>query len=195
MSAMKYQNDRGCWGRLERLGRHLTAGMLMALPLGGLVLFFEATRPAQFQGEGAIAAQLSTSSSSMAGAESLARPRHAVARLKGVSAELRESSAAQLDMKEFSVADAGRALDRASIASLKPGVELEFITKDHRRVAVRVLSREAIFDRAVPDNSRIMSIAPASTANMVSFVWGPWLYRVEVQNKGIEPKVVVQKVL
>jgi hypothetical protein len=195
MSAMKCQNNRGCWGRLEWLGRHMTAAMLMALPLGGLVLFFEATRPAQFQGEGAIAAQLSTSSSSMTGAESLTRTRHAVARLKGVSAELRESSVAQLDAGEFSVADAGRALERASIASLKPGVELEFITKDHRRVAVRVLSREAIFDRAVPDNNRIMSIAPASTANMVSFVWGPWLYRVEVQNKGIEPKVVVQKVL
>jgi hypothetical protein len=194
MSAMKSQNDRGCWSRLERLGRHLTAGILMALPLGGIVLFFEATRPAQFQGRGAVAAQLSMPGSGMAGADALAQQRHAIARLKGVSAELRENSLTQLDAKEFS-ADAERALGGTSIASLKPGVELEFITKNHRRVAVRVLSREAIFDRAVPDNSRIMGIAPASTANMVSFVWGPWLYRVEVQDKGAEPKVVVQKVL
>jgi hypothetical protein len=170
----------------------------MALPLGGLVLFFEATKPAQFGGQGAVAAQLSMSSSGTADAESLARPRLAIARLKGVSAELRENSAvqpAQLDAKEFTFTDAERALGRATIASLKPGVEAEFVTKDHRRVAVRVVSREAIIDQAVPDNAYIMGIAPASTASIVSFVWGPWLYRVEIQDKGTEPKVVVQKVL
>jgi hypothetical protein len=102
---------------------------------------------------------------------------------------------AQLDTKEFTFTDAERALGRATIASLKPGVEAEFVTKDHRRVAVRVVSREAIIDQAVPDNAYIMGIAPASTASTVSFVWGPWLYRVEVQDKGTEPKVVVQKVL
>src|SRR5215467_12180424 len=96
MNAMKSQNDMGSWGRLERLARHLTAGMLMALPLGGLVLFFEATRPAQFGGEGTVAAQLSTSGSGMAGAESLVRPRQAIARLKGVSAELIENNPPQL---------------------------------------------------------------------------------------------------
>jgi hypothetical protein len=198
MSTMKSQNDIGSWGRLERLGRHLTAGLLMALPLGGLVLFFEATRPAQFRGEGTVAAQLSVSSSSMASADSLARPRQAIARFKGVSAELREnipSQVAQLDAKAFSVADAEHALRHASIASLKPGVEAEFITKDHRRIVVRVVSREPIVDQAVPDNARIMDIAPASTAAIVSFVWGPWLYRVEVQDKGVEPEVVVEKVL
>jgi hypothetical protein len=196
MSAMKSRNDIGSRSRVERLGRHLTAGMLMALPLCGLVLFFETTRPAQFRGEGTVAAQLS--SSGVAGAESSVRPRQAIARLKGVSAELRENNPlqlAQLDAKEFSVTDAERALGRAAIASLKPGVEAEFITKDHRRVAVRVVSREAIIDQAVPDNTRIMGIAPASTATMVSFVWGPWLYRVEMQDKGFEPQVVVQKVL
>jgi hypothetical protein len=198
MSAMKSQNDMGSWGRLERLRRHLTAGMLMALPLGGLVLFLEATRPAQSRGEGTVAERLSTSSSSITGAEFLARPRQAIARLNGVSAELRENNPpqlAQLDAKEFSVTDAKRALGSATIAHLKPGVEVEFITNDHRRVAVRVVSREAIVDQAVPDNAYIMSIAPASTANLVSFVWGPWLYRVEVQDKGAERKVVVQKVL
>jgi hypothetical protein len=195
---MKSQNDMGSWGRLERLRRNLTAGMLMALPLGGLVLFLEATRPAQFRGEGTIAAQLSTSSSSITGAESLARPRQAIARLNGVSAELRENNSpqlARLDAKEFSLTDAERALGRATIANLKPGVEAEFITNDLRRVAVRVVSREAIVDQAVPDNAYIMRIAPASTATLVSFVWGPWLYRVEVRDKGAEPKVVVQKVL
>lgn len=195
---MKSLNDEGSWGRLERLGRQLTAAMLMALPLGGLVLFFEATRPAQFRDDGTVAAQLSTSTPSTAGVESLTRPRYAIARFKGVSAELRENSLSQQAQNaatEFSVADAEHALRRATIASLKPGVEAEFITKDHRRVAVRVVSREAIVDRAVPDNARIMEIAPASTATTVSFVWGPWLYRVEVQDKGAEPAVVVEKVL
>jgi hypothetical protein len=170
----------------------------MALPLGGLILVFEATKPAQFGGEGTVAAQLSTFSSGIANSVSLRRPRPAIARLKGVSAELRENGPmqlAQLDTKEFNFTDAERALGRATIASLKPGVEAEFITKDHRRVAVRVVSREAIIDQAVPDNAYIMRIAPASTASMVSFVWGPWLYRVEIQDKGTEPQVVVQKVL
>jgi hypothetical protein len=197
MSAMTSLKDMGFCGRLERLGRHLTAGMLMALPLGGLVFFFEATRPAQLYGEGAVAAQLSTPSFGMAGLVS-ARPRQVIARLKGVSAELHENSApqlAQLNARAFSVADAGGALGRAAIASLKPGVEAEFVTKDHRIVAVRVVSREAIIDQAVPDNAHIMEIAPASTAATVSFVWGPWLYRVEVRDKGTEPAVVVQNVL
>jgi hypothetical protein len=192
---MKSQNDMGTWGRLERLGRHLTAGVLMALPLGGLVLFFEATRPAQF--EGTVLAQLSAPSSGTA-AESLARPRQAIARFEGVSAELRESNRPQLahlDTTAFSAGDAGHALGRAAIASLKPGVEAEFITRDHRRVAVRVVSREPIVDQAVPDNAHIMGIAPASTAALVSFVWGPWLYRVEIQDRGVESEVVVQQVL
>jgi hypothetical protein len=198
MTAMKSQRNMGSRGRLERLGRHLAAAILMALPLGGLVLFLEATKPAQFPGDGVVAAHLSTLGAGIAAAEAPAWPRQAIARLKGVSAELRDNDSAQmaqLDTKGFSVTDAERALGRATIASLKPGVEAEFVTKDHRRVAVRVVSREAIVDQAVPDNAYIMGFAPASTATMVSFVWGPWLYRVEVQDKGVEPKVVVQKVL
>jgi hypothetical protein len=193
MSAMKSQSDTGFWGCFERLGRHLFAGMLMVLPLGGLIFFFEATRPAQLRGGEAAAAQFSTSS--MAGADFLTRQRHGIPRFEGVSAELRQNSFPPADAKEFSVADAERALGRGTIASLNPGVEAEFVTRDNRRVAVRVVSREPIVDQAVPDNSRVMEIAPASTAAMISFVWGPWLYRVEVQDKGIEPKVVVQKML
>ena len=171
----------------------MTAGMLMALPLGGLILFFEATRPAQSRGEGTVVSQLSTSS--MAGADFLTRRRHGIARLKGVSAELRENDLSQKEARDFSVADAEHVLGHVTIASLKPGAEAEFITRDHHRMAVRVISREPIVDQAVPDNARIMDIAPASTATIVRFVWGPWLYRVEVQDKGIEPAVVVQKVL
>jgi hypothetical protein len=196
MSAMKSQNNMGSWSLLERLGRHLSAAVLMALPLCGLVLFFEATRPAQF--EGTVVAQLSAASSGTAAESQAGPPRQAIARFKGISAELRESNSPQLahlDAKEFSAAYAGHAVGRAAIASLKPGVEAEFITKDHRRVAVRVVSREPIVDQVVPDNSRIMGIAPASTAATVSFVWGPWLYRVEIQDRGVEPEVVVQQVL
>ena len=47
----------------------------------------------------------------------------------------------------------------------------------------------------MPDNSRLMDIVPASTANTVSFAWGNWLYVAEVEDKGIEPEVVVQEVL
>ena len=50
-------------------------------------------------------------------------------------------------------------------------------------------------DRAVPDNARLRNIVPASTANTVTFVWGGWMYVAEVEDKGLEPQVVVQEVL
>ena len=57
------------------------------------------------------------------------------------------------------------------------------------------MSREPLVDRAIPDNARLMNITEASTANTMKFVWGRWLYKVDIEDKGVEPDVVVQKVL
>lgn len=191
MNNMTSQKDWNYLSRLSCLGRGLTAGILAALPLGGLILFFEITRPAH-PDSSAVAAELSTA----AAANSSAVPgwRYAVARLNCVSAELRQN-VAEPYAKAFSASDAERALASAPYASLKSGYQTEFVNKDHHRVALRIVGRQAIVDRAVPNNARLMDMVPASTASRVSFVWGPWLYTAEVEDKGVEPEVVVQKVL
>jgi len=169
------------------------SGILAALPLCGLICFFEITRPAQFHGDGIVATELPSTVS--AGAASMRGRRYAVAHLNGVSAELRQSGPAQPYVQVFSASDAERAFAGAPYASLKAGFQTEFVTKERRRVALRIVSREPIVDRAVPDKSRLMHIVPASTANVSAFVWGPWLYMVELEDRGVEPEVVVQKVL
>ncbi len=190
MSNVTSQNDNSRRGNLSRLSRGLAFATLAALPLCGLTFFLETTRPAQFDSVGAVAAELSVT-----GAASLPGRRYAIARFKGVSAELRPICLSQPSAQVFSASDAERAFAGAPYASLKAGFQTEFVTKQNRRVALRIVSREAIVDRAVPDNARLMNIVPASTANAVTFVWGPWIYMAEVEDKGLEPEVVVQKVL
>jgi len=191
MSNVTSQNDWGCLGRAKRLGRGLTAATLAALPLGGLIFFFEMTQPAQVY-SGAIAAELSTA----AAPSPAVKPgqRYAVAQLAGVSAELRQNAAGP-QTKLLSAGDAERALASAPYDKLKTGYRVEFVNKDHHRVALRIVGRQPVTDEAVPDNARLMDMAPASTANRVSFVWGPWLYTVEVEDKGVEPEIAVQSVL
>ena len=113
----------------------------------------------------------------------------AVARFEGVSAELGQPGA-----KLFTASDAAQALSAAPHASLKPGFQTQFAAGNHR-FALRIVNREAISDQAFPDNSRLMSIVPATTANAVTFVWGTWLYTVEVEDLGAAREVVVQNVL
>ena len=60
---------------------------------------------------------------------------------------------------------------------------------------IRIVGRDAIVDQQVPDNRTLSSITRASTANIVSFVWGDWLYRAEVEDKGFDPEIAVQKIL
>ncbi len=177
---------------METLGRGMAFGILAALPLAGLIVFFETTRPAQVHGIGITTAEPPAAGS--ADSAFFHTQRSAVARLKGVSAELRPSSLPEPCAKIFSASDAARAFAGAPYASLKAGFKTEFVTKEHRRLALRIVSRQAIVDQAVPDNERLVDLVPASTANLVTFVWGPWLYRVEVEDKGPEPEVVVQKI-
>jgi hypothetical protein len=189
---MNYNMSQTSMNRLSRaqsLGFGLIYGALAALPICGLVLFLEITRPAHSHSAGYLSAGIASfSDSSSTTSMSLLR-QNAVARLKGVSAELGRSGS------QFSASDAALAFGGTPRASLKAGFKTEFVTKDHRRVAIRILQRDRITDQAVPDNARLMDIVPASTANTVSFVWGSWLYVAEVQDKGIEPAVAVQEVL
>ncbi|MBI4724135.1 MAG: hypothetical protein HY765_03835 [Rhodomicrobium sp.] len=186
------KNDKKRWRRLEDSGRAVAFGTLTALPLCGLILFFEITRPAQFSAGTVIPMQLS---SMEAASEMPQREAHqAIARFKGVSAEVRQAATGQAG-KAFSASDAQQAFADASFATLKAGFRTEFVTKGRRRIAIRIVSREPVSDQSVPDNARIMAIAPASTAKTAAFVWGPWLYIAEVEDKGPEPEIVVQKVL
>ena len=170
----------------------------MALPLGGLVLFFEMTQPANIAGDGFSATQIASAPSEQTSYGGLRpwlmRDRAPVMRFKGVSAERRADSAAPAG-QFFNASDAERALSEAPSFLLRAGFYTEFLTKERRRVSLLILSRDPIVDRAIPDNHRLMNITDASTANVVTFVWGHWIYKAEIEDKGIEPENAVQKVL
>jgi hypothetical protein len=218
---MTSQNGRIRLDRVECLGWGLIYGALAALPLCGLVLFLQITRPAHIHGGDSgstkfvsyddsgsrtaasplgkhAAARLNGSTKFVSydngGSRIAASPvgKHVVARLDGVSAELGGNSA---EPKLLSSSAAELAFNRAPQACLKAGFRTEFISEDHHRVAIRIIRREAITDGAAPDNSRLRDIVPASTASTVRLPWGGWIYVAEVEDKGIEPEVVVQEVL
>jgi hypothetical protein len=190
---MTSQNSRIRLDRVECLGWGLIYGALAALPLCGLVLFLQITRPAHIHGGDFVSTNFASYDDG--GSRTAASPlsKHVVARLNGVSAELGGTNAAE--PKLLSSSDAELAFYRAPRAGLKAGFRTEFISKDHHRVAIRIIRREAITDRAVPDNSRLRDIVPASTASTVRLAWDGWIYVAEVEDKGIEPEVVVQEVL
>ena len=192
---MTSQNGRDRLGRVECLGWGLMYGVLAALPVFGLICFLETTRPANIHSIGLVSTEFQICSDGDARTAALPLRKYAVAQLRGVSAELSQAGDSASDAKPFSASDAQLAFGGAALASLKPGLRTEFVTKDHRRVAIRIVQRKAITDQAVPDNTRLMNIVPASTANKVSFVWGSWVYVAEVEDKGIEPDLAVQEVL
>ena len=183
---------------LTAAARTVLCGGLMALPLCGLVLFFEMTQPAKVMNAGLPAAWVSSSDRiemSDAGISTpLARGHASVARFDGVSAQQRTdyiTPAAQI----VTANDARSVLSQAPFGSLKPGLQVDFISRDKHRISLLIVSREPIIDRAIPDNVRLMNITEASTANSVTFAWGNWIYRAEIEDKGVQPDVVVQKVL
>ena len=192
---MTNQTVRNRMSRAESLGWGLIYGALAALPLLGLVLFLQITRPAQVHSEGFVSTELAGFEEGDASAPVSPLLNNAVARLKGVSAEVGQTGSAASEAHLLSASDAALAFGRTPRAGLKVGFKTEIVTKDHRRIAIRILQRERITDQAIPDNARLMNIMPASTANVVSFVWGSWLYAAEIEDKGIEPDVAVQEVL
>ncbi len=193
MSNVTSRNDKDRCVRGEGFCRGLVFLACAALPLCGLIFFFEITRPAHFKSNGFVSTKLSGLAAGNAIQVSWPLRRHAVAQLRGVSAELRQNSLQNVNV--FSASDAEQAFASAPGATLKAGFQTEFVTKEHRRVAIRIIRRDAIMDRAVPDNARLRDIVPASTANTVTFAWGSWLYVAEVEDKGIDPQIVVQDVL
>jgi hypothetical protein len=80
-------------------------------------------------------------------------------------------------------------------SSLYPGFESEFLSKEGHRVAFRIVSREPIGDQIIPDHEQVLVPTPASTARLVNFAWGPWLFRAELEDRGPDAEIVVQKVL
>jgi hypothetical protein len=190
---MTSQNGRNRLGRVECLGWGLIYGVLAALPLCGLVLFLQITRPAHIHGGVFVSTEFASYVDGSRRTAASPLSNQVVARLNGVSAELGGINSAEA---KLSIANnAALAFNRAPRSSLKAGFRAEFVTKDHHRVAIRIIRREPITDRAVPDNSRLMDIVPASTANTVRLAWGNWLYVAEFEDKGVEPEVVVQEVL
>ncbi len=169
----------------------------MALPLTGLVLFFEMSQPAKVVNAGFAAVQMASNSEVIGDGSArpwLFRGHASIARFDGVSAQ-RRSDKAEAAAQILTASDAEHVLARAPFGSIKPGFYTEFLNKERHRIALLVVSREQIVDRAIPDNQHLMNITDASTANVMSFSWGNWIYKVEIEDKGVEPDVVVQKVL
>jgi hypothetical protein len=188
--------EKSC-ATMAAAGRTLFCGLLMALPLCGLVLFFEMTRPAKVASTGFFATQMASAEANEAASESkpwLLHGRSPVARIKGISAQRRPDKP-EPALQPFSASEAQKVLAEAPAVALNAGYYTEFLTKERHRIALLILSREPIIDRAIPDNHKLMSVTEASTANVVSFAWGRWIYRAEIEDKGVEPDIVVQKVL
>jgi hypothetical protein len=185
---------------MKALSRSIFFSVIAALPLGGLLLFFEITRPAEIAAGSFVATQLSPASSDTASLASVPGRRFAVTRFKGVSAELSPVRLPLPAAPVFSASDAERVF-AASPASLEVGFQSDFVTREGRRAGLRIVARDPILDQAITDSERLMAITPVSTARLVSFVWGAWLYQAELTDKGAateaetDQKVVVQKVL
>lgn len=175
---------------LGAIGHTFWCSALMALPLTGLVLFFETTQPATVSSVGTAAVHVASAN---ADENAFASGHDLVTRFHGISAQSR--SEFKPSEKISTASDAESVLSNAPFASLKAGFYTEFLSRDHHRIALLIVGREPIIDRSIPDNSRLMNLADASTSNTFSFVWGQWIYKVNLEDRGFERKVVVQKVL
>ena len=180
------------------VARALSCSLLASLPLGGLVLFFELTKPASATNEGCLSRHLSDTvwrtafggqTDNLLTASSSGYP---IPRL-GVSAEVHDVRTAQV--QSASLTALGQAFSDARSRTLRVGGQTQFISSDGHRIVLRILRRDPISDEPVPDNRRMMQIAPASTANVVSFVWGQWRYAVEIEDRDRNSEIVVQKSL
>ncbi len=182
---------------LAASGRAAFGGVLMALPLCGLVLFFEMTRPATVATPRFFATQIAgvAAEHEANGASKpwLLRGRSPVARFSGVSAQRRPDKAGAAQV--LTASDAQRVLSEAPMRALQAGFYTEYLTRDRHRISLLILSREPIVDRAIPDNNRLMNATEASTATVIAFAWGNYIFRAEVEDRGVEPDIVVQKVL
>ncbi len=172
----------------KAIAKMASYAILTALPLCGLVLFFEVTRPAGAVSEGHLTKHLSDALWRTASPGRLQ-----TARFNGVSAQLKVAENAKAT-KVFSAGDAEQLILDIPSSRLQVGYRSEFVTSDGRRLALRVVRRQLVTDQVVPDNARIMDIAPASTAPVVSFVWGQWRYDVEIKDLGSD-NLAVQKSL
>jgi hypothetical protein len=187
--ADKNNNPRGL-----AVNKYLSSGILCAsltaLPFCGLIFFFELTQPATIEGT-VSSLQATVGERNPAAWTDTLMGRHPVTRFRGVSAELGQGS---LPRPETKLVTAGDPKSEDSV-TLKPGSEFQYVTDQRHRVAVRIVNREPIVDQATPDNYKLMNVAPASTGKLVTFVWGRWLYRAEVEDRGEESDVAVQKSL
>jgi hypothetical protein len=197
MSKATSGDDRRGWALLGQVWGAASFCVLTVLPLCGLILFFEMTRPAQVSGPGFFATQMTDRSLDRSERHkgSLSGGIRVAARFEGVSAEIRRDDVAAPAPRMFTSNDAKQAFGDEAFVSLRIGFQTEFVTKDRHRFALRVVSREPIIDQPVPDNKSLVTIAPASTARVVAFIWGQWLYSAEIEDKGVELEIVVQKVL
>src|SRR5258708_12219306 len=105
MSDQTRHHSMKSWALLKAIRRTLPYGILTALPLCGLVLFFEMTRPANVIGEGFVAMHFPNIAagefSDGAGKVSLSGGRRLVARLEGVSAEIHTQQTAPFTPNPF----------------------------------------------------------------------------------------------
>ncbi len=172
-TSITFQKSRAA---LANLGRTVCSGMLMALPLGGLVLFFEMTEPAKVTNTSFFATKMASGSAAELAGDVSSRPwlarGRSFARFERVSAQQRSDQRDQGALK-LTEGDTERALANAPFGSLKAGFYTEFLNKERRRIGLLIVSREPIFDRVIPDNSRLTNFVEASTANVVYVRLGP----------------------
>jgi hypothetical protein len=193
MKTRASKRQGSCGGVIAGFARTVGLLALTVLPLGGLMLFLETTRPAE---RSSFAAVKSSSLIKVDYNDAVSFDRSKmVVRFKGISAELGPTMIVEPVGAKFTSKDAEHAIAAGRFANLNIGFQAEFITPDRHRYSLRIVGRDPIIDQQVPDNRTLSSITRASTANIVTFVWGDWLYRAEVQDKGFDPEIAVQKIL
>jgi hypothetical protein len=161
---------------------------VVTLPALAFALFLDATRPSEASlGQ----AYMAVAHDDGAGTAAWFQPRRNVRHISGVSAEVgipdtRKERTRLVDL---------RSTVSPSEFSLAPGAAFQYVSQDGHRLVLHIVSRDALTDGVVPANQQLMNIAPASTQKLISFVWGQWVYRAEIEDLGLEENVAVQKSL
>jgi hypothetical protein len=177
-------------GWMRQLGHASVCTALAALPLCGLVCFFELTRPLNPSVQGLAAPTLlSGAETASVGSLSFSTP----VSFLGVSAERRTPS--ESASRFVSTGEAEHVLASLASSTLFPGFESEFVSEEGRRIALRIISRDPVGDQIISGQESTIAATPASTSKQVTFTWGPWLFRAELEDKGLDNRVVVPKVL